>query len=253
MSATSRHLRSIMGAIFGWHLLIATPLLYASDEVSIPFFTAHYELLRNDGMKLGEVKRKTTIEKNGAMTFESYSKTTGLAALFIKDKITERTTFTLNGNTIQPLNYLYDRSGGKRSRNARLNFDWTTKSVTNAINNEAWKMKIAAGTQDKLSYQLQLMLDLQAGLTTFEYPVADGGTLKQYRFTLLGEETLKTPMGEIETVQLKRERAADSKRKTTIWFARSLYYLPVKIKQGKSDDEFVTLVIRKIEGLQNQR
>jgi len=248
MGITNKLTRFATGITFGWCLL-TTSISQAEESVAIPTFTAHYQLLRNDNMKVGEVKRTTTTNDSGAIEFESYSKTTGLAALFIKDKITERTTFTIANNIIQPQNYLYDRTGGKRTREAKLNFDWTKKSVTNAINGEAWHMDIQPGTQDKLSYQLQLMLDLQAGITEFDYLVADGGTLKKYRFTLLGEETIKTSLGDIKTIKLKRERAADSKRKTTIWFARSLHYLPVRIKQGKSDDEFVTLEIKQVEGI----
>lgn len=222
---------------------------HASQQAGIPFFTAHYELLRNDSMKLGEVKRTTTSIGDGTIAFESYSKTTGLAALFIKDTITERTTFTVDNSVIQPHDYLYDRKGGKRSRETRINFDWTEKSVSNPIDQRRWEVELPDGTQDKLSYQLQLMLDLQAGNTDFNYPVADDDRLKEYRFTLLGEETIDTPMGKIETVKIKRERAADSKRKTTIWFAKSLRYLPVRIKQGKSEDKFITLEITAVEGI----
>lgn len=247
MNVTHRLIHHVTIPLLGCCLLASTPL-YATENVVIPIFTAHYELLHNGNMKVGVVKRTTT-QENGAIAFESSSRTTGLAALFIKDKIIERTTFILDNNTIQPQNYRYERNGGKRSREAQLNFDWTKKSVSNAINGATWNMKIPPGTQDKLSYQLQLMLDLQQGLAVFNYPVADGGTLKEYRFTLLGEETIKTPMGELETVKLKRERAADSKRKTTIWFAKSLHYLPVRIKQGKNDDKYITLEIRKVEGI----
>ncbi len=248
MNQMSRLVRYAANALLGGCLLATAPL-YAEPEPMLPVFTAHYELLRNGNMKVGEVKRTTTIAENGIITFESNSKTTGLAALFIKDKISERTTFVLDGNTIQPQHYLYDRNGGKRSLVVNLNFDWPNKSVTSTVNETPLQMSISAGTQDKLSYQLQLMLDLQAGFTTFDYPVADEDTVKTYRFTLLGEETIKTPMGNIATIKLKRERAAGSKRNTTIWFAKSLRYLPVRITQGKSDDEFIMLEIKKVEGL----
>ncbi len=248
MTVANRLLRFVLGTSFGWCLLTTTTL-HADNEVSLPAFTAHYELLRNDNFKLGEVKRTTTAQPDGTIKFESHSKTTGLAALFIKDQIAEHSIFTLSQNTIQPLNYLYDRTGGKRARTTKINFDWPTKSITNAIDGTKWKTEIAPGTQDKLSYQLQLMLDLQAGLTTFSYPVADDGILKEYRFTLQGEETIKTSIGEIETIKLKRERAADSKRKLTIWFAKSLRYLPVRIKQGKNAKEFLTLEIKQTEGI----
>jgi len=254
MGALNRHLiltmnnlmRYVAGALLGCCLLATAPL-YA--EPTIPAFTAHYELLRNGKMKVGEVKRTTTIAENGVVTFESHSKTTGLAALFIKDKISESTAFVLDDDTIQPQHYHYDRNGGKRSLVINLDFDWPNKSMADTVDDEPIQIPISAGTQDKLSYQLQLMLDLQAGLTTFDYPVADKDAVKTYRFTLLGEETIKTPIGNIATIKLKRERAANSKRNITIWFAKSLRYLPVRITQGKSDDEFIMLEIKKVEGL----
>jgi len=249
MSIANKLMHFVSGTAFGWCLLTTTPL-HAEDEISIPSFTAHYELLRNDNLKLGEVKRTTTVQPDGTIKFESHSKTTGLAALFIKDQIAEHSIFTLNHNTIQPLHYLYDRTGGKRAHTTKLDFDWPTKSIKNAIEGEEWNLEISQKTQDKLSYQLQLMLDLQAGLTTFSYPVADDGILKEYRFTLLGEETIQTSIGEIEAIKLKRERAADSKRKLTIWFAKSLRYLPVRIKQGKDDKAFITLEIKQTKGIQ---
>ncbi len=252
MTVANRVLRFVLGATFGWCLLTTTTLR-ADNEISLPVFTAHYELLRNDSFKLGEVKRITAVQPDGTIRFESHSKTTGLAALFIKDQIAERSIFTLNQGSIRPLSYLYDRTGGKRTRTTQLNFDWSTKSITNAIDGTKWSTEITPGTQDKLSYQLQLMLDLQAGLTTFSYPVADDGILKEYRFTLLGEETIKTSIGEIETIKLKRERAADSKRKLTIWFAKSLRYLPVRIQQGKDAKEFITLEIKQTLGIQPKK
>ena len=248
MSIASKLIHLVSGTAFGWCLLTTTTL-HAEDEISVPTFTAHYELLRNDSLKLGEVKRSTTIQQDGTIKFESHSKTTGLAALFIKDKIAEHSIFRLDQSVIQPQNYLYDRSGGKRLRTTKLEFDWEKKSITDAINGEVWDVKALTGMQDKLSYQLQLMLDLQAGLTTFTYPVADDDILKEYRFTYQGEEKIQTALGEIDAVKLKRERAADSKRKLTIWFAKSLRYLPVRIKQGKDDKEFITLEIKQTQGI----
>jgi len=248
MSIANKLIHLVSGTALGWCLLTTTTL-HAEDEISIPTFTAHYELLRNDSLKLGEVKRTTTVQQDGTIKFESHSKTTGLAAFFIKDRIAEHSTFRLDQGSIQPQDYRYDRSGGKRLRTTKLKFDWEKKSITDAINNEDWNVKAPAGMQDKLSYQLQLMLDLQAGLTTFSYPVADDGILKEYRFTFLGEEKIKTAIGEIDTIKLKRERAADSKRKLTIWFAKSLRYLPVRTKQGKDDKAFMTLEIKQIQGI----
>ena len=190
-------------------------------------FRASYTFTRN-GMHVGEVKRSLRAANDGMYIYESVSEATGFISLFINDKIIERSTWAYVNDKPQPLQYTYIRSGGKKKRNVKLSFDWAQGIVINTINDDPWQMPVPPDTQDKLVYQLTLMLDLRTDTKKLHYTIADGGKLKDYAFTVVGEETVDTPLGKLRTTKIQR---VDDKRNTTIWCANTLNYLPVRIEQ----------------------
>ncbi len=209
-------------------LLLCSSLLQA-DTLPIPSFEAHYEVSRN-GFSVGIAKRKLYFQDE-QWVFESTSYTTGFAAFFVKDVITERSTSLYQKGRMLPLKYLYQRTGGKRERLVKINFDWEKQRVINSINNDPWAMKIPIGTLDKFVYQLQIMLDL-ANQQPLYYQVADGGKLKEYQIEQHKEETLKTTAGNFKAVKLVRQKG---KRQTILWCAEALHYLPIKITRIEKD------------------
>lgn len=137
-----------------------------------------------------------------------------------------------------PLHYTYKRRGIGKNRDAELTFDWDKEIVTNNVQNISWKMDITQRVQDKLSYQLQIQQDLRAGEKKFVYQIADGGRLKEYGFEVIGEEVLETPLGKVDTIQVKRSRD-DDKRVTYAWLATDWDFLLVRMQQeekGKTYD-----------------
>ncbi|MGD8630929.1 MAG: DUF3108 domain-containing protein, partial [Gammaproteobacteria bacterium] len=92
-----------------------------------------------------------------------------------------------------------------------------------------------AGTLDKLASQLAMMLALRAGKTDMAFNIADDGKLREYRFKVVGKETLELPAGTFDTVKITRLRD-NNKRETYVWCAPELNYLPVRIWQREKDD-----------------
>jgi len=140
----------------------------------------------------------------------------------------------LKDGQLQPQHYEYHRTGLGRDRHAKLSFDWPALTVTNDVQDKAWKMALPEQAQDKLSYQLQLRHDLINQHTDMRYDVADGGKLKSYGFEVLGEEVLSTPLGQLNTVKVKRLRA-HSDRQTLIWLALDWDHLIVRIQHIAKD------------------
>ena len=60
------------------------------------------------------------------------------------------------------------------------------------------------------------------------FRVADGGKLKDFRIHVRGRETLDVPAGHFETVRVEKTPEYGN-RKTYLWLAPSLGYLPVRI------------------------
>ncbi len=145
--------------------------------------------------------------------------------------------------TISPLHYSYARRGLGKDRTAELSFDWKNKSVTNNVQKTSWEMDIAQKVQDKVSYQIQMQQDLLNGHKNFAYQIADGGRLKEYKFSIVGEEILETPLGKVNTIKVKRSRDNDD-RVTYAWLAKNWNYLIVRLQQEEKGDAY-TIYIHK--------
>lgn len=142
-----------------------------------------------------------------------------------------------------PLHYQYQRRVMGKNRDAELTFDWDKKRVTNNVQKTSWDMNIDQMVQDKLSYQLQLQMDLINGKEKLVYQIADGGRLKEYAFEIEGEEMLETPLGTVKTVKVKRSREKDD-RVTYAWLAKDWDYLLVRLQQ-EEDGEAHTIYLSK--------
>lgn len=151
---------------------------------------------------------------------------------------TSRLRFDEKTSKVIPLHYTYKRRGAGRNRDAELIFNWDTHTVTNNVQNTTWKMDIIENVQDKLSYQLQIQQDLMDGKKEFVYQIADGGRLKEYGFEVVGEEAVKTPLGTINTVQVKRTRKNDD-RSTYAWLAKDHDFLLVRMQQEEKGKTYV--------------
>jgi hypothetical protein len=90
---------------------------------------------------------------------------------------------------------------------------------------------------------VQLSQDLIAGKNNFSYTVTNGRKIKTYKFEIIGEEVLKTPLGEVKTVKVKRSRENDD-LVTYAWFAKDFQYLLVRMQQEEDGSDY-TIYINK--------
>ncbi|MDA0979551.1 MAG: DUF3108 domain-containing protein [Proteobacteria bacterium] len=161
-----------------------------------------------------------------------------LATSFLA-KISETSEFVLEGDTLQPQGYQYRRTGLGKNKSESSQFDWASGLlIAGDLTSE-----LAPGTHDKLSYQYQLRLDVAEAITTgvndpiLEYLVADEEKRKLYRFEIVGEETIETPVGAMNTVRVERLRE-DSNRETIFWLAVDHDFVLVKFIQLEGDKGF---------------
>jgi len=214
-------------------------------EMTLPMFNAEYNLKRN-GITLGISTRSLSMAKDGTYIYASTTRATGIIAWFVKDQIDEYSKWTFDGGRIRPLEYVYRRHGGSKTRDVNLKFDWQHHIVVNTIDGNPWRMQIPPDAQDKLVYQLSIMYDLMNGKKNLEYKLADGGKLKDYAFEIEGEEILNTALGKIKTVRIQR---IGDRRDTTVWCAPSLSYLPVRLEQHDTDGSHLTMQLESVRGI----
>ncbi len=166
----------------------------------------------------------------------SYQLTSSASAMFMK--VSEVTNFELINGIIVPQNYQYQRSMMGKKKAEQVRFDWNAGLASH----EDTTSTLEPGTLDKLSYQVQLRLDVARALETsntdkLEYTIADEEKRKQYQFSFIGEQTLTTPLGELRTIAVQRQRE-DRNRRTTVWLALDHDLLLVRLKQEQPDSGF---------------
>ncbi|WP_245720719.1 DUF3108 domain-containing protein [Microbulbifer yueqingensis] len=161
---------------------------------------------------------------------------------FLAD-IREYSRFSLSDSQIRPRHYEYRRTGLGRDRETILNFE--PRRVVNVSRPKRTLEAVPEQVHDKVSYQLQLALDVAAGEQDLTYHVADGKKLRTYRFAIAGKEMLETPLGKVETVKVERIREAGAERSTYIWFAPAWNHALVKLMQEEEDGETYQISLTK--------
>lgn len=230
-------------------LLCLTPLVALASAIPhepMPPFSAQYKLTRN-GSAIGETRVSLTAQADQKYIYEIRTTPTGILGWLTNARLRERTSWTLQGDHLRPLEYIYQRVIGGNQRNVRLLFDWRHGTVQNSIEGKTWSMEVPDGTLDKLLVQLALMRDLQAQSKDLEYQIADGGKLKTYRFRITGRERLATPFGTFDTLKVERWQESN-KRYTVLWCAPALRYLPVRVDQHENS-EHLSMSIQSLQGL----
>jgi len=228
--------RLIIGLVSLLALSLSVPLF---AKHGITPFTAVYKVSRN-GTDIG-VRTHSLQLKDGHYIYKANMHATGFASLFKSGEITEVSQWQLNNDVITPLRYEYQDTD-KEKRHAQLEFNWENNLVINKVGKKPWKMSIPKGTQDKFSYMIALMQDLEHGKQIIEYKIADGGHLKTYQFKVLKNEIITTPVGEFNTIKLQCIRTGKKNRVTYLWLLPEKHYLPIKIERHKGDNVFTMII-----------
>jgi Protein of unknown function (DUF3108) len=134
---------------------------------------------------------------------------------------------------VVPIGYTKKIDGFGKSKETNLFFDWTKLTINDTKKNTKLPMGGVQRIQDDLSYQLQLRQDLIAGKKSFVYNIGEGGRITDTVFSLVGEEVISTPLGNVKTLKIKRKHP-NSDRSTYAWFAPKYQYLLVRLQQDNN-------------------
>ena len=146
-------------------------------------------------------------------------------------KITEEEQFHLDAQgAIVPDTYRHDRSIMRNTRKESMAVDHTGMRILSSRKGEQSELDFEPGQLGPLSHQLELARDLRGGVEDLSYAVIIRGSVRDYRYQRLGEESMNTALGTLRVVKLERVRD-DSDRETLLWLAPELNYQPVLLRQ----------------------
>ncbi len=158
--------------------------------------------------------------------------------------IDESSQLNIIKDKVQPLNYEYVRKVLGKKKKRAIAFDWTKKQATNR---DQKVIELQPNALDRLSYQLQLQIDLQNGKRgKFSYAIAKNSSLETMNFIEIGTEYIKTPLGNLNSIKLKLDRGKNAKRETFIWFSLKHNFIITQLKQTEADGKTYSIILNKL-------
>jgi hypothetical protein len=208
---------------------LLTPPALADD---LKPFEASYNWIWN-GMTVAAMSVK--LEKSGdTWTYSSSAEGRGIGKLLsLQPKTVSVLRVTASG--VEPLTYNVDDGSNSDKRTVKLKYDWSQHRVTGVYERTAVDLPLTPDVQDDASVQVALMASLLAGKTPDHFSVIDKNSVREYRYAREGEETLKTPFGDIATT-IYTSRKAYSPRVNRYWCAQERGFVPIRVQQKKGDD-----------------
>ena len=182
--------------------------------------TLRFDFLYN-GTKVGDVTETFVVDESGGYVLESHAAATGLAAILYGDVFRRS-----SGHLDAEFGFVPERYEEKRGRRPRqaAEFDRSRSAlVLSRGEDESREEKLQGVVYDYLNalYLSHVMGRPTAGTLS----VTNGWRLQSYGYENAGEETLQTPLGDLETIRISR---TDGKTRI-FWLAKELDYLPVRI------------------------
>ena len=170
------------------------------------------------------------------------SKTSGVAALIYRLSISRRSTGKVTANGLRPESFSELRNG-KLKRSARFDWDKGTALLTDGQHQQT--VTLPQNTWDQASFAYNFAF---AGLekAIFEVNLTDGRRIQHYEYSVVGKETLDTPLGRLETIHVKKVQPPGDKRGFDAWISLAHQNLPVRIRIVEKDGTVFDSVVARI-------
>ena len=214
----------------------------AGDEAGIAPFVAHY-LADWKGISIGTSDIQLTKgDEPGHYQYTWTITARGVFRLAYHDDLVQRSWLSMNGDHVRPDRY-YGKEG---SSTVELDFDWQNQRATGVSETKPVDLKLKDGTQDVMSIQVEVMLDLKHGNLPRTFHIIDKDQLKDFEYTQEGHAKLRTELGELDTVIVTSQRVGNN-RILRMWFAPSLGFVPVQAERSRDGKIEIAMRIKSIE------
>jgi hypothetical protein len=145
-----------------------------------------------------------------------------------RDEVTQKSWLSILGGHVRPEKYRAEDGASTVS----LDFDWNARRARGTSEKKPVDLEIKDGTQDLMSIQIEVMLDLKNGNLPKTFQVVDKDELKEFNYSLDGTAKIRTDLGELDTVIVRSQRTGND-RILRMWFAPSVGFVPVQAERTR--------------------
>ena len=152
----------------------------------------------------------------------------GIFRLVYSNDVIQKSWFSIVGDHVRPDKYHADQGAAT----ANVDFDWEHGRARGTSETTPVDVKLSTGTQDVMSIQTEVMLDLRNGSLPKNFKILDKDEIKDFEYVQEGPARIRTALGELDTVVVASQRKGNN-RVLRMWFAPSLGYVPVQAERSR--------------------
>jgi Protein of unknown function (DUF3108) len=210
-------------------------------DAAIAPFTAHY-LADWKSINVGtsdlELKQDT---EPGHYLYTWTITARGIFRLY-RSEVTQKSWLSVNADHVRPDKYRAEDG----SSSVNLDFDWNAGRAQGTSENKPVDLKLKEGTQDLMSIQVEVMLDLKNGDLPKTFQIIDKDQLKEFNYSNEGNARIRTVLGELDTI-IVSSRQTGNNRILRMWFAPSLGFVPVQAERTRDGKLEFAMHIKSLE------
>ncbi|MBI3771144.1 MAG: DUF3108 domain-containing protein [Gammaproteobacteria bacterium] len=195
-----------------------------------------------NGLKVGRATHTWQIT-NDTYLIRNVIEATGIFAMIRSGQLVQTSQGKVTGSGLEP-DVFSDQRGPMADNIFSSLFDRQHQTLTYGRASEMTTVALPPQTQDQLSFIYQFVL--QAPFTgTVQFSMTNGRKVDTYAYQVIGEETLETGLGKLQTLHLSKVRQPNEDG-AEAWLAKDHQYLPVKIRltdrNGGVAEQIVTAI-----------
>jgi hypothetical protein len=215
------------------------------DDAGVAPFIAHFQA-EWKGISVGTSDIQLAQDSEpGRYVYTWTVSARGIFRVAYSDDVVQKSWMSVSNGQVRPERYRA-REG---SKTVELNFDWENKRATGVSETKPVDIALKEGTQDVMSIQVQVMLDLMRSVDLPEtFHIIDKDRVKEFNYTKEGSAKLKTAIGELDTV-IVTSRQPGNNRILTMWFAPKLGYLPVHAERTRDGKIEIAMILKSADHL----
>jgi hypothetical protein len=221
---------SSRGVALGMALLVAAPLGAqppAGAGGGLAPFSAHYEAdWKTISIGTSDLELKPDSEA-GHFIYTWTITARGVFRLY-RAEVTQKSWLSIEAEHARPEKY----RAADGSSTVSLDFDWSNRRARGSSENKPVDLELKPGTQDVMSIQVEVMLDLKSGSLPKTFQILDNDELKEFNYSQDGSARIRTALGELDTVIVSSQRTGNN-RVLRMWFAPSLGFIPVQAERTR--------------------
>jgi hypothetical protein len=221
-----------------------------AESSGVTEYQATYEV-QYKGRRVAAAEFSVAANAASEFTFYSSTRARGLLRLAAPNPATEQSRFMIENGRLKPVDFNYADGSRKGEDNYAVEFDQAAREIRVTSESGPQILPLEHDLLDRGTLQVALMRDLTACKPPDAYRYVDDDGINLSRYERLDDQPAETGIGTLPTQRYSQQREGSS-RKTVLWMAPELAYLPVRIEQFRNGELETVFSLDSVAGIERQ-